>query len=204
MTVTFNSTDATLDVLLSKDRSIASPHRADATAQLYSGVRANSSAFGGKVFFVVKLVSLPADESEGTQPECLVGVSTRSTAVSQLGSGSSWAYASSGQKWTGSKSEAFAASFTVGDQVACFLDLESEPAALSFSLNGEWLGPAFDLPQLEGSQSALFAHILFKGLQVEVDFANAASSWPQQASQYIPWTVWSRKACSHPKHPRSA
>ena len=184
MAVQLDGSDATLDLSLCDDGLTAVPHQSANLPKVWSGVRANSSASGGKLFFVVKLVEIPARIGDTAQPECLIGVSTRAAAVSQLGSGSSWAYASSGQKWS---------TFTVGDQIGCFLDLESEAGSLSFSHNGKWLGNAFEVPQPDSSQNALFPHILIKNLQVEVDFVGEKlqgdSNWPEQAASYVSWAV---------------
>ena len=192
MAVTLDGNDATLDLALSDDRLTVKPFLTQKYPQLWSGIRANSSASGGKLFFTVKVVRHQSDD--GAQPECLIGISTRSTAVSQLGSGISWAYASSGHKWTGSKSETFATAFSVGDCIGCLLDLENETGSLSFTHNGKWLGAAFDVPQPDSSQNRLFPHILLKDLEVEVDFSgaelDAGKNWPAEASEYVSWTVW--------------
>ena len=191
MAVTLDGNDATLDLELSEDQLAAKPFLTEKSPQLWSGIRANSSASGGKLFFTVKVVGHLSDD--GAQPECLIGVSTRSTAVSQLGSGNSWAFASSGHKWPGSKSESFATAFTVGDRIGCLLDLENETGSLSFTHNGKWLGAAFDVPQPDSSQNRLFPHILLKDLEVEVDFIGddleVGKNWPAEASEYVSWTV---------------
>lgn len=193
MAVTFDSTDATLNLKLSDDLLTATPLASESLSSLWSGIRSNSCASAGKLFFVVNLVKDLSGDGEGARPECFVGLSTRATPVSQLGSGSSWAYASSGQKWAASKAEAFATTFSAGDRIGCFLDLSSQPCTLSFSRNEIWLGHAFDLQQPDRSQKALYPHILLKYMAVTVDFTGdslvAGNRWPEEASEYMSWMV---------------
>ena len=189
MPVTLDKTDAAVNLSLSEDCLTATPLISGSLSQLWSGVRANSSASAGKVFFVVKVVRDLSGDGEEVQPESLIGISTRGTAASQLGCGSSWAYASSGQKVASSKAESFGVTYSVGDRIGCFLDLESKPCTLSFSHNEKWLGHAFDLQQPDESQQALYPHILLKGMEVEVDFSAAGNKIAKEASEYKPWMV---------------
>ena len=189
-TATFNSHDATLNTLLSEDLLTATPIVSGSLSRLWSGARCNSSANGGKVFFVVNIVKQKLGYDTDSPPEALIGVSSRAVATAQLGSGSSWAYSSSGQKWTASKPEAFGVQFSAGDSIGCFLDLESETCTMSFSHNGTWLGQAYHLTKPDQRHGGLYPHVLLKGFAVEIDFTESGrSDWPAEASGYTSWMV---------------
>ncbi len=193
MAVSLDKTDATLNLSLAEDLLTATPLVTGSLSQLWSGVRANSCVSSGKVFFVVNLVNELSGDCEGVRPEALIGVSARATAVSQLGCGSSWAYASTGQKWTASKAESFGPTYSAGDRIGCFLDMNSEPCTVSFSHNEQWLGHAYELQQSDHSHKALYPHIMLKSLAVQLDFNGnglvAGERWPKQAADYISWQV---------------
>lgn len=187
---TFNSHDATLNTLLSEDLLTATPIVSGSLSRLWSGARCNSSANGGKVFFVVNIVKQALGDDTDSQLEALIGVSSRAIATAQLGSGSSWAYSSSGQKWTTSKPEAFGVKFSAGDSIGCFLDLESETCTMSFSHNGTWLGQAYHLPKPDKRHGGLYPHVLLKGFAAEIDLTESGrSDWPAEASGYTSWMV---------------
>jgi len=193
MAVTLDKTDATLNLSLAEDLLTATPLVSDNLSQLWSGVRANSCVSSGKVFFVVNVVNELSGDCVDDWPEALIGVSARATTVSHLGCGSSWAYASTGQKWTASKAESFGPTYSAGDRIGCFLDLDSEPCTVSFSHNEQWLGHAYELQQPDHSHKALYPHILLKSLEVQLDFTGnglvAGERWPKQAADYISWQV---------------
>lgn len=191
---TFDSRDATLNTLLSEDLLTAKPVVSGSLSRLWSGARCNSSAHGGKVFFVVNILKHEelTDDTE-LHPEALIGVSSRTIATAQLGSGNSWAYSSSGQKWTASKPEAFGVKFSAGNSIGCFLDLESETCTVNFSHNGSWLGQAHHLPKPDQRLGGLYPHVLLKGVTAEVDFTESGrSDWPAEASDYTSWMVCNR------------
>ena len=193
MSVTLDKRYATLNTILSEDLRTATSLVRGSLPYLWSGAKGVSSASAGKLCFAVNIVK-KLDHTE-VQPEALVGVSTRATASAQLGSGSSWAFSSSGQKWTASKAESFGVTFSPGDRIGCFLDLDSDVCTISFSHNGEWLGRAYELPKPDHPQGALYPHILFKNLEVEVNFNDASftKDLPPEASEYISWTVRRRE-----------
>ena len=191
MSITLDKRNATLNAILSEDLLTAATLVRGSLPHLWSGVKGASSASAGKLYFAVYIVK-KLDDTE-VQPQALVGVSTRATPSAQLGSGNSWAYCSSGQRWTASKAQSFGVTFSPGDRIGCFLDLDSDVCTLSFSHNGEWLGRAYQLPRSDQLQGGLYPHISFKNLEVEVSFNGfglaAGSSLPQEASDYMSWTV---------------
>lgn len=187
MPVTFDEPDATLNTLLSEDLLTATPIVSGSLAHVWSGARCNSGAAEGRVFFVVNIVKQELGDNT-VEPEALIGVSFRSTATAQLGSGSSCAYSSLGQKRTASKAEPFGVTFSAGDSIGCFLDLESETCTMSFSHNGSWLGQAHNLPKPDHRQGDLYPHVLLKGCGAKIEFPES-TSLPKEAEIYTSWTV---------------
>ena len=194
--VTLDQRDANLSTQLSDNSLTAKPLVSGCISKLWSGVKGNSSASAGKPYFIVTIgKELAGDAAEG-QPEVLIGVSTRETTAAQLGSGSSWAYASSGRKWTASKAEPYGPMFAPGDEIGCFLDLNSDTCTVSFTFNGTWLGSAYELPKPDHAQGRLYPHIMLKRLEATVNFTDAALSDLYTASEepsiYKSWTVHDR------------
>lgn len=191
MTVVLNSRDSTANLEVSEDDLTAQPLFSDTLSKLWSGIRGSASALHGKCFFVVHILKELEDDSSVC--EVLIGLSTRTSDVAQLGTGSSYAFSSSAQKWSAAKSEAYGQAFGVGDQVGCFLDLDSDVCTLSFSINGTWLGQAYELVRPARAQTALLPHLLLKNTQVKVDFSGVSAqpetAWPAEASAYKPWAV---------------
>lgn len=63
--------------------------------------------------------------------------------------------------------------FGKGDIVGCFLDLESEPVVMSFTVNGQHQGIAYEVSHSDLGDQALFPHILTKNTSFRVsDFAS--------------------------------
>lgn len=193
MAVALDRSDASLNLSVADDLLTASPLASGSLSRLWSGVRANTCASAGKIFFVVNVVKELSGDGDEIQPEALIGVSTRGTAPAQLGCANSWAYASTAQRWTASKAESYGTPYSAGDRIGCFLDLESEPCTLSFSHNEIWLGHAYDVQQPDHSQKALYPHIMLKGLEVQLDFTGdglvVGDRWPKETSDYVSWTV---------------
>ena len=188
---TFDKRDATLNTLLSDDLLTATPVVSRSLSHLWSGARCNSSAIGAKVFFVVNIVKQELGDDTEVQPEVLIGVSSRATPTAQLGTGSSWAYSSSGHKWTASKAEPFGVTFSAGDSIECFLDLDSDTCTMSFSHNGVWLGPAHYIPKPDQRQGGLYPHVLLKGFGAQINFSGWSTHTPRpkEALGYSSWEV---------------
>ena len=204
MSVVLNRQDCTVNFDVFEDGLTAQPLLSDSLCNLWSGARANASALHGKLYFVVEVLE-HLGEDDSTH-EVLIGLSSRASEVSQLGTGSSYAISSSAHKWTASKSEAFGTEVEVGDKVGCFLDLESEICTVSFAINNTWLGAAFEIPRPVRAHAALLPHIMLKNVQVRADFTGESvadmTEWPAEAASYEPWTVYMAQtkllACHEP------
>lgn len=60
--------------------------------------------------------------------------------------------------------------FGKGDTVGCFLDLESEPIVISFTVNGQHQGIAYEVSHSDLGDQALFPHIVTKNTSFRVSF----------------------------------
>lgn len=189
MSVLLNQQDCTANLDFSEDGLTAQPFVSEVLCRFWSGVRGNASALTGKLKFAVTITEVLQEDD--SVHEVLIGLSSRSTDVAQLGTGNSYAFSSSGEKWTASKAEAFGRAFGVGDKVWCFLDLDSDVCTVSFAVNQNWLGAAFDIVRPARTQSALFPHILVRNFKVQVDFEgqNVEADWPAEAASFQPWPV---------------
>lgn len=58
--------------------------------------------------------------------------------------------------------------FGKGDVLGCFLDMESEPMVMSFTVNGEHQGMAYEIQHAELGDRAMFPHIVTKNMTFKV------------------------------------
>ncbi|KAI5448140.1 hypothetical protein KIW84_015534 [Lathyrus oleraceus] len=79
----------------------------------------------------------------------------------------------------------FGNKFGVGDSIICCIDLESKPlASIGLSVNGKWLGTAFQFdvdslglgadssfPKASPCEWALFRHVMLKNVVVRMQFS---------------------------------
>lgn len=82
----------------------------------------------------------------------------------------SYGYGGTGKTAENSKFSNYGTPFASGDVVASYLDMTSDPATISFSVNGNPMGVAFriKLDRLQGR--ALFPHLLSKNTAFTVNF----------------------------------
>ncbi|XP_057961572.1 uncharacterized protein LOC131153342 isoform X2 [Malania oleifera] len=173
-------------------------------AYCWSGARANVGITGGKYCFSCKIISGQPVDMKDTPPDqqhvCRLGISRGDDDVGSLGETSySFGFGGTGKFSNAGKFLDYGEKFGVGDTVVCALDLETKPlAAVSFSKNGKWLGPAklFDAgPKGLGVvdspvrklqwDSALFPHVLLKNVVVQLQFSTDEGLVPEEG--YKPW-----------------
>lgn len=65
-------------------------------------------------------------------------------------------------------SQDYGRTFGKGDVLGCFADLESEPIVLSFTVNGQHQGIAYEIYHSELGDQALFPHIVTKNCSFKV------------------------------------
>lgn len=146
---------------------------------MWSGARANYGVREGKVCYEVRL----SEESSMTREHTFrdepytkgfrVGFSMSSSNLMLGESEYSFAYCESGRKATNGEFVEYAKSYQLDDVIGCYLDMESKPCNIKFTLNGEDLGKAFEFDKdILGENTALFPHILTKGYEYQVNFAD--------------------------------
>uniref|UniRef100_A0A2M3Z1J1 Putative scaffold/matrix specific factor hnrnp-u/saf-a n=1 Tax=Anopheles braziliensis TaxID=58242 RepID=A0A2M3Z1J1_9DIPT len=183
--------DSDLNLIISPDDLLSAKPLADGIFGLvWGGVRANRGVTGGRVFFEVLVGDemQPATrspfvpEGETCTPEIRIGWSIQpaaSTPRRQLGeSDRSYGYANDGQKVLGGTFEKYGGSYGKHDVIGAYLDLESQPCRIQYTLNRVRQGEAyeFDKESLEGA--ALFPHIYTKNLAFKVNFGTVAEGFP--------------------------
>jgi len=198
--VRLNSQDTSLSLQLSPNGSEVSPMTGGGFAYLWSGSRATVGGAEGRYYFTVKLtgkqpVKLPG-EPENRKHLARIGVSVLSSDVNCLGEvKGSYGYGGTGKASSDGKFFSYGKVFGVGDEVGCAVDFDSTPATVSYTVNGEWLGKAFDLPPA-GNERALFPHVLTKNIVLQVSFASGITC--PQGVEYAPWQAASK--VSSPQH----
>ncbi|XP_059622428.1 heterogeneous nuclear ribonucleoprotein U-like protein 2 [Phlebotomus argentipes] len=161
---------------------------------MWAGARATHGVKSGKVFYEVQLlqrnsrVSFP-EEKNLFDLRC--GWSTLATDL-QLGEAeNSFAYGGEGKKYHRDNEEDFGVKFTVGDVVGVYLDLESTPCKVQYTVNGEDQGVAFEFEKETLNDQALFPHVLTKNINFKVNFGQLENTLlsefkprkPQQAQE---------------------
>ncbi|XP_001625157.3 heterogeneous nuclear ribonucleoprotein U isoform X2 [Nematostella vectensis] len=153
------------------------------------GVRATYGATSGKICFECKLTeTAEVDLPDTEEPKHFVRVGWSSDSANlQLGEVAlSYGFDSTGKKCTNNEFTEFGQTFTAGDVITCYLDLESSPKQISFSKNGEDLGSAFDLPE-DAQGKALFPHVMIKNIDCSLNFGTQEEAWfaPKEGFQFI-------------------
>lgn len=148
---------------------------------VWSGARTNYGVKEGKVCFEVRIseeVSLSShfkDEPYVRGLRC--GFSTTDSNLLVGESKASFALCENGKKATNGEFVEFGKPFGLDDVIGCYLDLDSSPCNIQFTLNGEDLGTAFEFEKSEvlgegDEEKALFPHVLTKGYEFQVNFAD--------------------------------
>ncbi|XP_075169611.1 uncharacterized protein LOC142241712 isoform X2 [Haematobia irritans] len=157
----------------------AKPMNHDVYSLIWSGARANYGVREGKVCFEVRLSeesSIGRENAFRDEPYTKgfrVGFSIPNSSLLLGESENSFAYCETGRKATNGQFSDFGKSYQLDDVVGCYLDLESSPCTIKYTLNGEDLGIAFEFNKsILGDEMALFPHILTKGYEYQVNFAD--------------------------------
>ncbi|XP_030375113.1 heterogeneous nuclear ribonucleoprotein U-like protein 1 isoform X2 [Scaptodrosophila lebanonensis] len=157
----------------------AKPLNAEIYSLIWSGARANYGVREGKVCYEVRL-------SEESQPEnshhfrdephvrgFRVGFSTPKSSLLLGEAEHSYGYCESGRKASNSEFTEYGKPYQLDDVIGCYLDLDSTPCHIKYTLNGEDLGVAFEFDKsVLGEEDALFPHIVTKGYEYIVNFAD--------------------------------
>lgn len=158
----------------------AKPLTSEIYSMIWSGARANYGVREGKVCYEVRLSEESVPENSHhfrDEPHVRgfrVGFSTPQSPMLLGEAEHSFGYCESGRKANNGEFTDYGKPYQLDDVIGCYLDLESTPCTIKYTLNGEDLGIAHEFDKsILGEEGALFPHILTKGYEFSVNFANA-------------------------------
>ncbi|XP_046400742.1 heterogeneous nuclear ribonucleoprotein U-like protein 1 isoform X2 [Ischnura elegans] len=170
--------DSDLHLIISKEKGFvaATPLHDEGFAYVWAGARASHGVTGGKVYYEVRITEncdiSHLAEQEPNPNVLRIGWSTMENSM-QLGEEPlSYGYGGTGKASTNCSFKDYGRPYDVGDVMTCYLDMDSNPARISFSINGVWQGYAYDVPKEKLEGKALFPHILSKNCAFECFFGS--------------------------------
>lgn len=157
----------------------AKPLSDGALSLLWAGARTNLGVKRGKVAFEVLLTKANEWRKVTEEPvsvEFRVGWSVADANL-QLGEAKhSFAYASTGSKGTDSTFTDYGAEYKVNDVVGVYLDLDSSPCRVEYTVNNVKQGTAFEFQKDELEGKALFPHVCTRNMAFRVNFGQLERS----------------------------
>lgn len=166
--------DSDLHLEIEKDFENAKPLSDAALSLVWAGARSTYGIKSGRALYEVQLSgrnqfynNFP-DEKNLYEFRC--GWSTATTNL-QLGeSPLSFAYGSIGKKSLNSEFTDYGVKYGVDDIVGVYIDLESSPCTIEYTVNGKSQGVAFEFDKAELGDEALFPHIISKNIVFRINF----------------------------------
>lgn len=163
-----------MNLNIQKDFENAKPLSDAALSLVWAGARSTYGIKKGKVLYEVQLTgknkfynNFP-DEKEVYELRC--GWSTPSTNL-QLGENPlSFAYGSIGKKALNNEFSDYGIKYGVDDIIGVYLNMESEPCTIEYTVNGKSQGVAFEFNKSDLGDEALFPHIISKNIAFRVNF----------------------------------
>lgn len=157
----------------------AKPLSAEIYSLIWSGARSNFGVREGKVCYEVRLAEeLTPENSHYFRDEphvrgFRVGFSLPQSTLLLGEAEHSFGYCETGRKANQGEFSDYGKPYKLDDVIGCYLDLESEPCTIKYTLNGEDLGVAFEFEKsVLGEEGALFPHIVTKGYEYAVNFSD--------------------------------
>ncbi|XP_059045727.1 heterogeneous nuclear ribonucleoprotein U-like protein 2 [Achroia grisella] len=143
-------------------------------AHSWAGSRASHGVTTGRVCYEVRVgavvTTTESSEKEPIGSGLRVGWSTDDSSL-HLGEGElSWGYESTGRAVHNGEFKEYGKQLTEKDVIGIYLDLESSPCKISFTVNGVEQGTAFEFDKSVLNDKALFPHIITKNLCYKVNF----------------------------------
>lgn len=154
--------------------SAATPLTEGGFAYTWAGARATYGYTMDKVMYEVKIVQhLDVNLEDEPSPHVVrVGWSTQETSM-QLGEElNSFGYGGTGKISTDCHFRDYGCRFKEGDVIGSFLDMESRPATISYTVNGKDQGVAFEVKHSTLGERPLFPHVLTKNCSFHVNFGD--------------------------------
>merc|ERR1719427_2128700 len=147
---------------------------------MWAGAKANKGAKGGKVGYELKVINFtPSGLSESLEAPTngvRIGWSSEFSNLMLGESSLSYGFESTGKVCASSSFFEYGASFTEGDVIGTYLDLESEPKTLRYTKNGEDLGVAMSLT-VNLDEKPLFPHVYLRNVKIDLNFGGLEEPW---------------------------
>lgn len=168
--------DSDLNLVIDKENFVtATPMHQQGFGYIWAGARASYGFSKGKVCYEVKCIEncdITHLEDEPNPHVLRVGWSVQGTSM-QLGEEKlSYGFGGTGKSSVNCEFKDYGTAFGVGDTVTAYLDMDSEPKIISYSVNGEPQGVAYELSADVLSDKALFPHVLSKNIKFSVNFSS--------------------------------
>lgn len=139
----------------------------------YAGCRATHGVRTGRVAYEVHVDNIiHTNQFDPPKYDIRVGWSTRSTSL-QLGEAPlSFGYTMQRRKALAGVFTEYGMLLRTGDVVGVYLDLESEPCRVEYTVNGKSQGVAFEFERSELGDAALYPHVLSKCVTFKCNFSD--------------------------------
>ncbi|XP_053620509.1 heterogeneous nuclear ribonucleoprotein U isoform X4 [Plodia interpunctella] len=147
-----------------------------AFAHAWAGCRASHGVSSGRVCYEVRVGATATTTESGDQDSVACGLRLGWSDLDSslhLGEGEfSWGYESSGRAVHNAEFKEYGRPLVEKDVVGVYLDLESDPCTMSYTVNGVELGVAYEVDRASLAGRVLFPHVLTKNLCYRVNFGN--------------------------------
>lgn len=145
-----------------------------AFSHAWAGARGTHGVCSGRVLYEIRVGAMVTTteivDKEQMASGLRVGWSTDDSSL-HLGEGElSWAYESTGRSVNNGEFKEYGKPLNEKDVVGVYLDLESNPCKILYTLNGVELGVAYEFEKSVLGGKALFPHVLTKNLCYKVNF----------------------------------
>ncbi|XP_064089255.1 heterogeneous nuclear ribonucleoprotein U-like protein 1 [Macrobrachium nipponense] len=170
-----------LSLIIDKETFLsAKPMTSEDFAYAWHGVRASYGFLRGRLFYEVKVEDhLAVPHLEGEQHPHIVrcGWSIDDAGMTLGEEPFSYGYDGRAKASTDLKIKDYGQPFGKGDVIGCFLDMDSNPVTMSFSVNGRNFGKCYEVSHRSLQGKALFPHILTKNCTFKVNFGSERPSF---------------------------
>ncbi|GBP96284.1 Heterogeneous nuclear ribonucleoprotein U-like protein 1 [Eumeta japonica] len=154
------------------DLTSVTPFSEGAFAHTWAGTRASHGITSGRVCYEVKMGALVTTTEDNATSGLRIGWSTDDSTL-HLGEGKfSWGYESTGRIVHNGEFKEYGKTLNEKDVIGVYLDLESNPCKILYTVNGEEQGVAFEFSKSELEGRTLFPHMLTKNICYRVNFGN--------------------------------
>ncbi|XP_066970861.1 heterogeneous nuclear ribonucleoprotein U-like isoform X7 [Macrobrachium rosenbergii] len=176
-----------LSLIIDKETFLsAKPMTSDGSAYVWHGVRARYGFLHGHLFYEVKVedhLAVPHLEGEQHPYGLRCGWSIGDAEMTLGEEPFSYGYGGTAEASTNLKFKDYGQPLKKGDVIGCFLDMDSRPITMSFSVNGRNFGKCYEVFHRSLRGKALFPHILTKNCAFKVNFGSEYP-WFQPMARY--------------------